>query len=108
MIYLFGALIGYKIAGTALCAWFCWKISKMRMTPTYTYVMFFWAFTLMLISQFVGILYTKDIYGFLTHFPSPLVVFTQLLQVLIVGSFVRGFSIKYRYLVKTYPKILRD
>src|SRR5688500_1941791 len=107
MIILFYFFLTFKIFATLICAFYCWRISRLDHTPTTTYVLFCIAFTLRFLTQLQGIFYTRDILGFLSGYPAWLIIESQLVEAIIAACFLIAILKKFST-YKTLPIIKPD
>lgn len=100
-IHLF--LLTFKIVGTAVNTYLAYKIARTDITPTVTYSLFAFGFGLRLFTYIGSLFFTKSIFGFFDTFHPGIIIFSQIIEVMIVIAFMVGFAKKYGYLRTTYP-----
>lgn len=85
-IYLFFMTV--KVACTLACAIVAWKIAHKSVTPTSTYMLFFWGFVMALASQVIALFNAGGIAMFLLSFNKWLVVGSQIIAALVFALFL--------------------
>lgn len=80
MLPLYVFFLTFQIIGTIMCAVLCYKIAYLRLTPTLTWLLFFFAFVIRFITQINSIFYIHDIIKFVDQYNMSLTVISQILS----------------------------
>lgn len=88
-IYLF--FVTFQILSSVLCAYLCFKIARLNMTPTFTFYLLGAAFTMRLISQAHGLFYVADVVNFYQSYPTWLILGSNLFGALTTACFLIAF-----------------
>lgn len=95
-------LLTFKMTATVACAVYCFKIASFRITPTFTWILFCVAFMLRFFTQLQAIVYTNNILGIYSQFSTALIIVNQVIEVIIISSFLIGIFRTY-YGLKSSP-----
>lgn len=88
-------LLTFKMTATLSCAVYCVRISRIKLVPTFTWMLFATGFFLRFLTQFQGFIYTNNILGIWQGFNIWLVILNQAIEVVIVACFLIGFARTY-------------
>ncbi len=97
MLSTYLLFLTFKIVGTLACAVYCWKISRLKMAPTFSYMLFCSAFILRFFTQIEAFAFTRDILGLWSNYNFWIIILNQFIEVLIIGAFLIGFSRKFHF-----------
>ena len=81
-LYVF--LLTFKMIVTIMATVFAFRIARLKMTQTYTWVLFGTAFFLRFLTQLMSLYFARDILGVYKNYELSLVIFTQAIEVAIV------------------------
>lgn len=91
MLSMYLLLLTFKVVATVTCAVYCWRIARLNLTPTFTYMLFCAAFGLRFVTQMRAALYTREIVAVWSGYSVPQIVTSQAFETVIVGCFLIGF-----------------
>lgn len=95
MLSVYLLLFTFKVVATATCAVYCYRISRLNLTPTFTYMLFCTAFVLRVVTQMRTAFYTSDIVAIWVGMAVKHIIWTQTFETVIVGCFLIGFVRTY-------------
>lgn len=106
MLSIYLLLFTFKVVATLMCAVYSFRIARLNLTPTFTYMLFFTAFALRLVTQIRAAFYTKEIVALWEGYSPARIIQGQFLEVVIVACFLIG--ILRRYHVFRDPPFIRQ
>lgn len=102
MLSVYLLLLTFKVTATVMCAVYCWRIARLNMTPTFTYMLFFTAFSIRVGTQIYAAFFYKDIVAVWVGTSVFRIIVSQIAETVIVGCFLIGYARKY-YIIASLP-----
>lgn len=95
MLSIYLLLFTFKVAATLMCAVYCFRIARLNLTPTCTYILFSTAFSLRVVTQIRAAFYTKDVVAIWSGMAVERIIWNQTFETMIIGCFLIGFARTY-------------
>lgn len=80
MLAIYSMFLSFNIVATIISAWLCYKIAYLKLTPTTTWILLFFAFILMLVRQANGVIYISDIIKFADQYSIWTIIVSQVIN----------------------------
>lgn len=95
MLSIYLLFFTFKVVATLMCAVYCYRIARLDLTPTFTYMLFVTAFVLRLLTQVRAAFYTREIVALWDGYGPTQLLVNQAVEVVIVACFLIGILRKY-------------
>lgn len=95
MLSVYLLLFTFKVVASVMCALYCYRIGRLNLTPTCTYMLFFTAFCLRVVTQIRAAFYTRDIVAIWVGIAVRQIIVSQALEAAIIACFLIGFARTY-------------
>lgn len=104
MLSIYLLLFTFKVVATVTCAVCCYRIARLNLTPTFTYMLFCVAFSLRVYTQIRSAFYTREILRLWQGYSATVIIQRQFIETVIIACFLIGI-LRHYYVFRDPPFI---
>lgn len=95
MLSVYLLFFTFKVVATLACVVYCYRIARLNLTPTFTYMLFCVAFALRVVTQIRAAFYTMEIVAIWRGHAVAHIISSQAIETAIIACFLIGFARTY-------------